>query len=73
VAKVVKDVAARAGLTGVTPRVLRSSFATHLLERGADIRVVQALMGHSHLTATEPYLSVSNRRVAAAYAHYHPR
>lgn len=70
--KAVRDVAARAGFQNITPRIFRSSFATHLLDGGADIRSVQAILGHSYLSALEPYLSVSNRRVAANYRQHHP-
>jgi site-specific recombinase XerD len=70
--KTVRDVAARAGFENITPRMFRSSFATHLLDSGADIRSVQALLGHSYLASIEPYLSVSDRRVAADYKQYHP-
>lgn len=69
----VSEAARKAGLRGVTPHTLRHSFATHLLQRGADIRSLQELLGHTHLSATEVYTRVTNNRVRETFLRFHPR
>lgn len=71
---VVRRYGDRVGLgSRLTPHVLRHSCATHMLDRGADIRVVQELLGHASVATTQVYTKVSNERLRAVYESAHPR
>jgi site-specific recombinase XerD len=62
----------KAGLEQIHPHALRHSFATHLLAGGADVRIVQVLLGHSSLNTTERYLKIDDSEVKKLFADFHP-